>query len=305
MRPAARRVGAESERRVLPPGLRQRLARAHLVAGTAIATRGVGERRSRSKGEGIEFEEHRRYRPGDDLRRVDARITTRLGEPYVREFNVARQLAVTILLDVSGSMGLGRPEKLRLARSVASGLAYVALANADRVQIGAVADGRVTWSPRRSGLGHHDELDGWLRMQRAGGATALAAAAAGALGRLDPDGMVLVVSDLWSDDAEAALTRLAATGVDLVVIQVVAPGELDPVDLGHGGATLRDVESAASIELAIDSAAVERYRDLSAAWTDRLRQRTHAARGRFLTVASDTTVSDVFLRQLPAAGVVR
>lgn len=47
-------------------------------------SRRLGEQRSRSRGQGREFAEMKRYQPGDDVRLIDWRITARKQAPYVR-----------------------------------------------------------------------------------------------------------------------------------------------------------------------------------------------------------------------------
>ena len=109
----------------LSPALRQRLGRARLVAPGVLAAGGVGEWPSAQRGEGIEFEQHRPYQPGDDARRIDPNLYARWGAPFVREYNVGQQLTVTLLIDASRSMEPGAPAKLEIARSIATGLAFV------------------------------------------------------------------------------------------------------------------------------------------------------------------------------------
>ncbi len=64
----------------------------------ATASLGIGERRSRAKGAGLEFADHRAYQPGDDIRHLDLQLHARLGEHYVRQYSVFRQLPVTVAL---------------------------------------------------------------------------------------------------------------------------------------------------------------------------------------------------------------
>ena len=81
-------------------------------------------------------EDHRPYQFGDDLRRVDPHLFARFGEAFVRQYNVTQRLNVTLLLDASRSMASGVPSKMRMAARIAQGLAFVALAGSDLVQVG-------------------------------------------------------------------------------------------------------------------------------------------------------------------------
>ena len=53
---------------LLDPALLTRLKRTRLVTRTAFPASGIGERQSRNKGAGLEFEDYREYQPGDDVR---------------------------------------------------------------------------------------------------------------------------------------------------------------------------------------------------------------------------------------------
>lgn len=289
----------------LGPRLRQRLARARLLPGDAVARGGVGERRSRSKGEGIEFEEHRPYQVGDDFRRLDPQLYARLGEPYVRQYNVTQQLPVTLLLDASRSMAHGTPDKMAFARSVTAGLAYIALAGSDAIQVGVLSGGRVAWRGRQSGLGRIDELLPWLAQWPGAGTTDLGHMVASVRDRLPARGLAIVVSDWWSASALDAVDTLAAAGQSVVAVQVLAPDEVDPERIASGALRLVDVETDEEVELTLGEAQRERYRRLLAEYTDQLRERVHAARGRFVRLTSDLDPDEVFLRLLPRAGVLR
>lgn len=66
-----------------------------------------GEQRSRQRGEGRDFAELRAYQPGEDVRRIDWRVTARRNEPYVRLFEAERRRPQLIWLDLSASLYFG------------------------------------------------------------------------------------------------------------------------------------------------------------------------------------------------------
>jgi uncharacterized protein (DUF58 family) len=289
----------------LSPVLRQRLGRIRLVATHVVASGGVGERRSAQRGEGIEFEQHRPFQAGDDARRIDPHLYARLGVPFVREYNVGQQLTVTILVDASRSMALGAPPKLEVARALATGLAYVALSSSDAVQTGVWCDDRLGWRPRSSGAARIDELERWWASFAPRGGSDLLAAARRVRHDLPRRGLTIVISDLWSDDAAAAIDVLGSSGQSLVVIQVLSAEEADP--RRHVGDALRmiDVETGDEVEVTLGPSQLARYDELLATWTQAVRQRAIVARGTFARVTNDQSVEDVFLRTLPASGVLR
>ena len=94
----------------------------------------LAQRRTFQSGAGIEFADHREYTSGDDLRYPWTGTYARHGELLLKRFQEEEDLHVYFLLDCSASMGFGRGEKFDLARQLTAALAYIALAEMDRVR---------------------------------------------------------------------------------------------------------------------------------------------------------------------------
>ena len=99
----------------------------------------LAQRRTMQLGGGIEFADHREYTPGDDFRYLDWNVFARHDELLLKRFQEEEDLHVYILLDCSRSMAFGDPVKFDYARQVAAALAYIALADLDRVAVVAFA----------------------------------------------------------------------------------------------------------------------------------------------------------------------
>src|SRR5437660_5310428 len=104
-----------------------------------------GERRSKRKGQSVEFADYRNYVKGDDLRFLDWNLYARLDRLFIRLFMEEEDLHFYVLIDNSLSMDFGNPTKLHYAKQVAAALAFVGLGNMDRVVIEAFND-RLTQS---------------------------------------------------------------------------------------------------------------------------------------------------------------
>ncbi|MCQ2736060.1 MAG: DUF58 domain-containing protein [bacterium] len=94
-----------------------------------------GKYQSVFKGTGMNFSDVREYYPGDDVRRIDWNVTSRLGKPYVKEFIEERERTIMIAVDVSasGDFGSSGKSKTELACEIASVVAFSALKNRDKV----------------------------------------------------------------------------------------------------------------------------------------------------------------------------
>lgn len=71
------------------------------------------------KGRGTEFLEIREYSPGyDDIREIDWNVTARVGAPHVKKFREERDIAVILLIDLSGSMGYGGKDRSKREKAL-------------------------------------------------------------------------------------------------------------------------------------------------------------------------------------------
>lgn len=113
----------------------------------------AGVRRSRRRGEGIEFHQLRDYRDGDSLRAIDWKATARMSRLISREYQDERDQNVVFMLDAGRRM-LAKDAELShfdLALNAMLLLSYVALRQGDSVGVMTVGDQR-SWLPPRKGV---------------------------------------------------------------------------------------------------------------------------------------------------------
>lgn len=95
----------------------------------------AGNHASRLRGRGLNFDELRRYQPGDDLRHLDWRASLRTGKPVVRTFTEERDRPALIVVDQRMSMFFGsqRSFKSALGSELAALAAWMVFNAGDRV----------------------------------------------------------------------------------------------------------------------------------------------------------------------------
>ena len=120
---------------LLPPDLLAQLERLELVTRKVFRGRMKGERRSKRKGQSVEFADFRGYVPGDDLRSLDWNLYARLDKLIIKLFLEEEDLHFYTLIDASVSMDFGEPTKLQYAKQLAAALGFIGLVRADRVRI--------------------------------------------------------------------------------------------------------------------------------------------------------------------------
>jgi uncharacterized protein (DUF58 family) len=94
-----------------------------------------GRHASRLRGRGLDFEELRDYRIGDDPRTIDWKVTARTGEPYVRVFTEERDRPALLLVDQRMTMFFGTTLNMKsvTAAEAAALAAFRIRAQGDRV----------------------------------------------------------------------------------------------------------------------------------------------------------------------------
>src|SRR5688572_21550598 len=101
---------------LLDPAFMARLDQLDLVSRKILAGKMKGERRSKRRGQSVEFADYRNYTIGDDLRFIDWNIYARLDKLFLKLFLEEEDLALYILVDTSASMNYGEPHKALYAK---------------------------------------------------------------------------------------------------------------------------------------------------------------------------------------------
>ncbi len=119
----------------------QLVAMQHLTAGFSFLPKQAmqsilaGRHASKLRGRGLNFEELRHYRPGDDIRTLDWKVTNRTKKPHVRVYTEERERSVLLLVDQRVSMFFGSRVKMKsvVAAEMAALSIWRTLAVGDRV----------------------------------------------------------------------------------------------------------------------------------------------------------------------------
>ncbi len=230
-----------------------------------------GERRSKKRGQSVEFADHRPYVAGDDLRFVDWNVYGRLDQLFLKLFLAEQDLTVHLLTDVSMSMSVGDPSKAQFVKRLSAALGYVSLVNNNRVTISLFADGVRVRLANMRGRAYLPQMAEMLLTADCGGSSDFEKACRDAESRRIGSGITIVLSDfLFKQGYEAALRRLIGARYDLYVIQVLSPQEIEPKLVGD--LKLLDIEDADVAEITVSSALLKYYRRNLAAYCAELNE---------------------------------
>ncbi len=255
---------------LLDPKFMARLDSLDLLSRKILQGKLQGERRSKRRGQSVEFADHRPYVVGDDLRFVDWNIYGRLEHLFLKLFLEEQDLTVHVLVDTSASMGFGEPAKGLFAKRLAAALGYVSLANNNRLTISLFGDGICAQLPNMRGRNYLPQMAEMLLSTEFDGLSDFEKACRAATASRIGCGVTIVVSDfLFKQGYEAALRRLIGARYDLYVIQVLSPQEISPELTGD--LKLLDIEDADTAEITVSAALIKYYKRNLAAWCDELR----------------------------------
>src|SRR5262245_54379232 len=109
---------------LIEPALMARLTQLDVASRKIFAGKLKGERRSKKKGESVEFADHRGYVVGDDVRHIDWNLFARLDQLFLKLFLEEEDLSLHIVLDCSGSNDCGEPSKFLFMQKLAMALGY-------------------------------------------------------------------------------------------------------------------------------------------------------------------------------------
>ena len=205
----------------------------------------AGGHRSPFHGFSADFQQHRPYRVGDDLKYLDWKILARTDRLYSKQFRETTSMSVMLVLDASASMAF--PEhgvsKFRYGSILAASLAYLIAAQGDAVGLMTTVGDRLAYLPAKGGRVHLRSLIAQIDKLQPGGSWQPDQVIARGAELLKRRGAVVVVSDFYDeeDSTRRELRRVASRGHDVAMLQLLSPEETSfPY---RGDLALEDLES--------------------------------------------------------------
>ena len=250
---------------LLEPQFLHKLEQLELVSRKIFLGLMKGERKSKKKGQSVEFADYRNYVKGDDLRHLDWNLYARLDRLFIRLFQEEEDLHFYVLIDNSLSMDFGSPSKLHYARQIAASLGFIGLCNMDRVVIEAFNDNITQSLPAVRGRKSLWRLLDFLQKIESAGPSNLRESLKTFTMKSSGKGIVVLLSDMMDKEGyEDALRYLVARQYDIYVIQVLCQEELEPEMLGD--LKLVDIEDADEAEITVSGPLIKRYKQNLAAF---------------------------------------
>lgn len=288
---------------LLSPDLLARLERLELVSRKVFRGRMKGERRSKRKGQSVEFADFRNYVAGDDLRQIDWNLYARLDQLFLKLFLEEEDLHLYALVDASESMNFGDPTKLHVAKQLAAALGYVGLCRADRVSVSALGPAGRT-APVLRGRASLWKMLQYLDSVDSGHNVSLHEGIKDFSLRNGGTGVAVLITDLMDKSGyESALRMLVGRRMDVFVMHVLSPEEIDPPL--RGDRKLIDIEDGDNAEITINNYVLEKYKETLKSFISSVKTFCSRRSIVYIPVRTDTPVETIVTRYLRERGVVR
>jgi uncharacterized protein (DUF58 family) len=289
---------------LLSPQLLAQLERLELVTRKVFRGRMKGERRSKRKGQSVEFADFRNYVPGDDLRFIDWNTYARLDKLFLKMFLEEEDLHFYALIDTSRSMDFGEPSKLQWAKQMSAALGFIGLARADRVKIETLDQPASAPSPALRGRVSLWRMLEQLEHIQPTGETALTPGVKNFCLRNKGKGIAVLISDLMDKRGyEDALRYLAAQQMDAYVIHILSKEELEP-DV-KGDLRLIDCEDQDIAEITVSAPLLKRYKETLNAFVGGAKEFCSRRGMSYILANNQLPVEQLVVNYLRQRGLVR
>jgi uncharacterized protein (DUF58 family) len=288
---------------LLTAEMMSKLERMELVSRKIFRGRMKGERRSKRKGQSVEFADFKNYVAGDDLRFIDWNLFARLDRLYLKIFLEEEDLHFFTIIDDSMSMDFGDPSKFFVAKQVAASLAYIGLCRGDRVSVSSFATSGAPLVLRGKSsthrLLHHLES-----VENSEQSPTMEEAIKRFCLKNTGKGIVVVVTDLMSKTGyEAAMRMLVAREMDVFLVHILSPEELSPSV--QGDLKLVDCEDGDRREVSISASMLNRYQQTLAAFIESAKSFCNKRSIAYVPARSDEPVDSLVNDYLRSRGLVR
>jgi len=262
------------------------------------------ERRTKKVGSGVEFADHREYAPGDDMRYLDWHAYSRFQRLLIRLYEEEEDLSIYFIIDSSSSMAFGDGEKLRQAKRICAALAYVGLANLDRVAIVSATDEISGRMPETRGKARIFRIFRFLNGLKGEGHTDLEDSLKTFAAQHKRRGLAVLLSDLYDAKGfEKGINVLRYAKFEPFVLHITDPKDRTP-EL-RGDVRVYDCETGDEREVTVTKGVLDRYAKAYDSYIDDVRRFCTKKQVSYYEATVDVPFDELILRVFRRGGFLR
>jgi uncharacterized protein (DUF58 family) len=215
----------------LQPKVIRQVARLDLRAKFIVEGFLAGLHASPFQGFSVEFSEHRRYVPGDDLKDLDWNVYAKTDKYYLKKFQAETNVTGYLVMDLSASMAWTHRQELtkfEYAICLAAALGYLMIHQQDPVGL-VTFDTRIQTSlPPRSKRTQLGTILSVLSNLKPAGETAVASSLHQLASMIRTKSLVMIFSDLLTDPEPVlhSLHHLRHRGNEIILFHILDEAEV-------------------------------------------------------------------------------
>ena len=236
-----------------------------------------GVHKSRAKGFSVEFEEHREYAPGYEIRRIDWKAFGKFDRYFIKEYEDETNLRAYLLLDGSASMNYASDgiTKFDYGCTLTASLAYLILKQQDAAGVVTFSNRIESFVPPRAKRDYLMQILHALENRGPAGDTNVGKILDELAGQIKRRGLIILVSDLLDEPEQVlkGLRQFRFKGNDVIVFHLLDPAEMElPFE---GNILFEDLE-ATSLEVIADPRAIRAtYKQVVQEFITEMRKQCH------------------------------
>jgi len=275
----------------LQPDVIQQIQRLDLKAKFIVEGFISGLHRSPFHGFSVEFSEHRKYTPGDDIRLTDRKVFGKTDRYYIKKFEAETNLEAYLLMDCSGSMDFatgGRMTKMDYGICIAAALGHMMVHQQDPVGLFTFDNKLLSALPPKTKQTHLTNILTTLAKTRPFGETNLAGCLHEIAGRINKKSMIILISDLLDEQEDVinALHHFRHDGHDLIIFQIL---DYNEVQFEYEGRIRVEEPETHEMVLTDGQAIREEYVKAIHEFLEEYRQQCRSVRADFVTIDNSMT----------------
>jgi uncharacterized protein (DUF58 family) len=238
--------------RYLKPEVIRQVARLDLRARFIVEGFLAGLHASPFQGFSVEFSEHRKYTPGDDLKDLDWNVYAKTDKYYLKKFEAETNVTGYLAMDLSASMAYTYRQELtkfEYAICLAAALAYLMIHQQDPVGLVTFDTKVQACLPPRSKRTQLGNMLALLSNLKPAGNTDIAACLHQLAAMIRSKSLIMLFSDLLTDPEPVlqSLHHLRHRGMDIILFHILDEAEVHfPFE---GVVEFRDVESDGRLQV--------------------------------------------------------
>lgn len=252
-----------------------------------------GEQASSSTGQGMIFKDHKKYVPGDDIRKMDWNVYGRTEELFIKRFEEEKSVTVHVLVDRSSSMDYGNVNKYEFAAKIGLAVAYMVSNTNDRFRFSVFSETVTDISSARRNANMAEVVE-TLNQLRKTPESRVERCLTEYGSRINNKSVVVVLSDFLTDieGIEEGVERLRDT--DLVLVNTLATEEIDPKF--NGDALLKDPESESTLRTYLSRKTKDSYKEKLQGHISQVEQIADKNNANFVQLSTEEDVFEAFLK---------